>query len=81
MIVEPEMTPCKQIVGNANVPDVPEKVAHVVPAGTLTLLIAPPAAIPVPDATDALLDAAVVVRVVTADAQLAKLKGPCTANG
>jgi hypothetical protein len=76
VIVEPERTPLRQIVGNARVPDVPLKVSHVVPAGTLALLIAVPVAMPVPETTDAEPDAAVVVSDVFTEAQIETLNGP-----
>ena len=68
--------PGKTAVGKASVPVVPENVAQVVPGGTFLLLIATPAAIPVPLATDALEEPFVVVRVVLTDPQTAILNGP-----
>ena len=76
VIVDPERTPLRQIVGKARVPDVPLNVSQVVPGGTLTLLIAVPAAMPVPELTDAEPDAAVVVSDVLTEAHIETLNGP-----
>ena len=56
--------PIKVTAGRASVPDVPEKVAQVVPAGTLAELIAPPTAMPAPLDTDAASEPLVVVNAM-----------------